>query len=105
MTSFYFPHAFRSNSSHYQLMDLFKRKESFKEKFIQIITEKLVTEKLITSKAAEKLSLIAAGFHIFYRFCLESDQIFKNKNWCKDFNFAIITSNKVYFIASMKALL
>ena len=80
-------------------MDLFKWKESFKEKFIQIITEKL-----ITSKAAEKLSLIAAGFHIFHRFCLEPDQIFKNKNWCKDFNFVIITSNKVYFIASMKAL-
>ena len=30
----------RSNSRHYQVMDLFKSKESFKKNFIQIITEK-----------------------------------------------------------------
>ena len=41
MTCFYFPLASdRSTNIHCQIMDLFKRKESFKENLIQIITEK-----------------------------------------------------------------
>ena len=51
-------------------------------------------------KLLKKLSLIAAGFYIFYHFCSDCDQIFKNKNRCKNF-IVIVTSNKV---ASMKAL-
>ena len=51
-------------------------------------------------KLLKKLSLIAAGFYIFYHFCSDCDQIFKNKNRCKNF-ILVVTSNKV---ASMKAL-
>ena len=55
-------------------------------------------------KTSENSSLIAAGFYIFYNFCSDPDQIFKNKNWCKNFNLFIVTSNKVYFIDSVKTL-
>ena len=58
----------------------------------------------MTSKAPEKLCLIPAGFYIFYHFFSDLDQIFINKNRCKNFNLAIVTSNKVYFIASIKVL-
>ena len=55
-----------------------------------------------TSKTPE-LSLIADGFYNFYHFCSHPDQIFKNKNCCKNFYLVVATSNKVYFRASMKA--
>ena len=61
---------------------------------------------VITYHLCSWLSLItyAVGFYIFYHFYLHPDQIFKNKNQCKNFNRVIVTSGKVYFIASMKAL-
>ena len=59
---------------------------------------------IISFKTLEKLSLIAAGFYFFYHFCSDLDQIFKNKNGCNNLNPAIVASNKVYSIDSLKSL-
>ena len=45
-----------------------------------------------------------SSFCIFYHFCSDLDQILKNKHRCRNFNIVVVTSNKVYFIASLKAL-
>ena len=46
---------------------------------------------IITSKTPEKSSQVILHF---YHFCLDADQIFKNKSRCKNFNLDIVTSNK-----------
>ena len=55
---------------------------------------------LINSETPEKLLLIAVGFYIFYHFCSDPDQIFKNKNQCKKFDIVAVTSNQIKYISS-----
>ena len=61
-------------------------------------TEEILNRKVIFC------AVIAAGFYIFYHICSDLDQIFKNKSRCNSFNLVIVTSNKAYFISSLKAL-
>ena len=61
-------------------------------------------EKLKKFKTITQVSLIAVGFLDFLPLYSDLDQIFKNKNWCNSFNPVFVNSNKVYYIASSKAL-
>ena len=53
-------------------------------------------------KVKKKLSLIPAGFYIFYHFYSDPVQTLKTKIGVKILNVVIVTSSKAYFIASMK---
>ena len=64
------------------------------------------TSWIISSKITKKLSLIEVGFFNFLTLFTETLIKFwkANKNWFKIFNLVIVTSNKVYFMAYVKAL-